>query len=77
MKYKRWKWKIIFIICVLKKDIYDMCIDNKKNNIKFDDEIEFFKKHYHKIYLYGRILLWFMGGIKIDVDFIGECVYGK
>ena len=32
-------------------DIEDICIDLVNDNKKFDDEIEFFKKNYNKIYM--------------------------
>jgi hypothetical protein len=33
-------------------DIDDICITFKKSNNKFDDQIEFFKKHYNKIFIW-------------------------
>ena len=46
-------------------DIEDICIDLSKNNQKFNDEIEFFKKNYNKIYM-GKYFYESYEELKID-----------
>ena len=57
-------------------DIEDTCIDLIKNNKKFDDEIEFFKNIYNKIYM-GKYFYESYEELKIDVEFMFDVVYKK
>ena len=46
----------------------------KKNNKKFDDEIEFFKKNYNKIYM-GKCFYESYEELKIDAELMIDVVY--
>ena len=49
-------------------------IDLVNDNKKFDDEIEFFKKNYNKIYTDNGFYESYEE-LKIDAEFMIECVY--
>ena len=57
-------------------DIDNICVDLVNNNKKFDDEIEFFKKNYNKIYM-GKYFYESYEELKIDVEFMFDVVYKK
>ena len=57
-------------------DIEDICIDLSNNTKKIDDEIEFFKKNYNKIYM-GKNLYESYEELKIDAEFMIDVVYKK
>ena len=57
-------------------DIEDICIDLVNDNKKFDDEIEFFKKNYNKIYM-GKCFYESYEELKIDAEFMIDAVYKK
>ena len=56
-------------------DIEEVCIDLVNDNKKFDDEIEFFKKNYNKIYTDNKYFYESYEELKIDAEFIIDCVY--
>ncbi len=60
----------------MKLDIEDICIDLSKNNKEFDDEIDFFKKNYNKIYM-GEYFYESCEELKIDAEFMIDCVHKK
>ena len=55
-------------------DIEEVCIDLVNDNKKFDDEIEFFKKNYNKIYTDNGFYESYEE-LKIDAEFMIDCVY--
>ena len=55
-------------------DIEEICIDLSKNNKKFDDEIDFFKKKCNKIYM-GKYFYESYEELKIDAEFMIDAVY--
>ena len=55
-------------------DIEDICIDLVNDNKKFDDEIEFFKINYNKIYM-GKYFYESYEELKIDAEFMIDAVY--
>ena len=55
--------------------IEEVCIDLVNDNKKFDDEIEFFKKNYNKIYTDNKYFYESYEELKIDAEFIIDCVY--
>jgi len=57
-------------------DVDNICVDLVNNNKKFDDEIEFFKKNYNKIYK-GKYFYESYEELKIDVEFMIDVVYKK
>jgi hypothetical protein len=57
-------------------DIEDICIDLVNDNKKFDDEIEFFKKNYNKIYM-GIYFYRSYEELKIDAEFMIDAVDKK
>ena len=57
-------------------DIEDICIDLVNDNKKFDDEIQFFKKNYNKIYM-GKCFYESYEELKIDAEFMIDADYKK
>ena len=55
--------------------IEEVCIDLVNDNKKFDDEIEFFKKNYNKIYTDSKCFYESYEELKIDAEFMIDCVY--
>jgi hypothetical protein len=63
---------------VVEIHVEDICNDLKKNNHKFDDEIEFFKQNYKTIYSGNEENKYCYDSwqeFKIDVDFFVEYFY--
>ena len=58
-------------------DIEEVCIDLVNDNKKFDDEIEFFKKNYNKIYADSKCFYESYEELKIDAEFMIDAVYKK
>ena len=53
--------------------IEEVCIDLVNDNKKFDDENEFFKKNYNKIYTDSKCFCESYEELKIDAEFMIEC----